>query len=69
MNILNKEEIEKILLKRKVNNIRWDNIKSLYQRDDLTRLLMYRTDTLSNGYEIKKGIIKNIFLRKLNMAM
>lgn len=63
LDILNKEEIEEILAKSNVKNIRWDNIKSFYQRQDLTRLLMYKTDTLSNGYEIKKNIKKNIFLR------
>ena len=63
LNILNKEEIEEILREFEVKNIRWDNIKSLYQRDDLTRLLMFKVNKLNLGNEIKKNIRKNLFLR------
>ena len=63
LNILNKEEIEEILQELNVKNIRWDNIKSLYQRDDLTRLLMFKVNKMNIGYEIKKNIRKNLFLR------
>lgn len=63
LKILNKNEIEEILLDNNVNNIRWDNIKSLYQKSDLSRLLMYKTNTLKDGYFIKKNINKNLFIR------
>ena len=61
--IINKKEIEEILKDNNVFNIRWDNIKSLYQRKYLTRLLMFKVDKLMTGNQIKKEINKNFFLR------
>ena len=63
LNVMNKKEIEEILKDNNVFNIRWDNIKSLYQRKYLTRLLMFKVDKLSVGNQIKKDIRKNFFLR------
>ena len=64
MNSLNKDEIEQLLLENKIKNIRWDNINSQYQRQDLSRLLMFKTKSLSKGLQVKKLINKNLYLRK-----
>ena len=62
--ILDKIEIENILSNNKVNNIRWDNINGDYQRNDLARLLMFKTNTLKNGIKIKELIKKNLYFRE-----
>ena len=54
LNVINQEEIEDILEYNIVNNIRWDNIYSFYQRNDLCRLLMFKVDTLTLGKRIRK---------------
>lgn len=64
LNILDVDEIENILKDNGVFNIRWDNIKSDYQRKDLTRLLMYKVNTLKKGNLIKNLIKKNLYLRE-----
>ena len=63
LNILNKSEIEDILIENNIDNIRWDNINSLYQRNDLNRLLMFKTTKLSTAKNIKNLIKKNLYLR------
>ena len=64
INILNKDEIEELLLENKIKNIRWDNINSQYQRQDFSRLLMFKTKSLSKGLQVKKLIDKSLNLRK-----
>ena len=62
--IVNKEEIEEILLKENINNIRWDNLNSQFQRNDFNRLLMFKIHTLKQGDIIINNLKKNLFLRK-----
>lgn len=64
LNIISKDEIEEILNKNKVYNIRWDNIYSEYQRNDLCRLLMFKVESLKLGNKIIKLINKNFYLRE-----
>ena len=65
LEILNKEEIENIISDKKVDNIRWDNIYSEYQRVDLSRLLMFKTSKKSIGEEVLFEIRRNIYLRSM----
>jgi hypothetical protein len=61
--IIDCKDIENILLTNKIKNIRWDNIESLYQRNDLSRLLMFKVNTLKLGLEIIEKIEKNFYLK------
>ena len=60
---INREEIENILISNNINNIRWDNINSLYQRNDYCRLFMFQAESLEICNIIKKEVNKNLFLR------
>lgn len=64
IDILNKDDIENIFTENKIDNIRWDNINSQYQRSDLSRLLMFKVNTYKKGIEIIKKIRKNLYLRE-----
>ena len=61
--LINREEIENILISNNVNNIRWDNINSHYQRNDYCRLFMFKAKSLKICNTIKKEVNKNLFLR------
>lgn len=61
--IMNRKEIEDILIENDVNNIRWDNINSFYQRKDLLRLLMFKVDSVKKGNKIINLIKRNLYLR------
>jgi hypothetical protein len=62
--ILDEKQIEDILLSNGVNNIRWDNIDSDYQKNDLKRLFMFKTDTYESGINIIQLIEKNLLIRE-----
>jgi hypothetical protein len=62
--ILDKKQIEDILLMNGIDNIRWDNIKSDYQRNDLCRLLMFKTENYELGNKMIKLIEKNLIIRE-----
>ena len=51
-----KKIIEDLLFKNGVNNIRWDNIDSEYQRNDYRRLLMFKTNHSDKGMFLKKAL-------------
>jgi hypothetical protein len=62
--LINKDEIETILKNNDIENIRWDDIKSNYQRHDLSRLFMFKAESLEKCNNIKNEVNKNLFLRE-----
>jgi len=59
---IHKHVIEDLLIKHGITNIRWDDTTTLYQRDDLRRLFMFKVDTLSKGMYIIEQVQNILFV-------
>lgn len=62
--LINQNEIEKILISNDIYNIEWFDIESLYQRKELQRLFMYKTDSLETGLKIKNLVTSYFFAKE-----